>query len=338
MKINNKNIKKIIGLSPLTNLTFASLLISVPVISVISLKNWHQKDSTSLAYNEEFNNFLDTEANNVISQLEQNSSVNFLNVQDVDQEARKIGNLGRFKKDFNNFINKVKANPRANLEKLAKDTLATKGINYDQLKKQYQRKVKMPSVTFSYKYKPQNRWSMGNVPFPWDPRKISFRRVPASGVPQNNDTYNRYSAGVWRSHVKTASFAAINFGLAVAYGFALNFVAAVSAGAAGSMLSYLSAKYKELYDQLQKAPFDISDKIKGQMASHANAIGIAGSVNKWLRGVLTLANSVRKIQTTVRPALLASSVLSNAGAIISLIDLTQGLISELIDRLVIIDN
>ncbi|WP_337896248.1 hypothetical protein [Mesomycoplasma ovipneumoniae] len=54
--------------------------------------------------------------------------------------------------------------------------------------------------------------------------------------------------------------------------------------------------------------------------------------------VLTLANSVRKIQTTVRPALLASSVLSNAGAIISLIDLTQGLISELIDRLVIIDN
>ncbi|MDW2830013.1 hypothetical protein [Mesomycoplasma ovipneumoniae] len=53
---------------------------------------------------------------------------------------------------------------------------------------------------------------------------------------------------------------------------------------------------------------------------------------------MTLANSVRKAQTTVRPALLASSVLSNAGAIISLIDLTQGLISELIDRLVIIDS
>ncbi|WP_337896799.1 hypothetical protein [Mesomycoplasma ovipneumoniae] len=33
MKINNKNIKKIIGLSSLTNLTFASLLISVPVIT-----------------------------------------------------------------------------------------------------------------------------------------------------------------------------------------------------------------------------------------------------------------------------------------------------------------
>ncbi|WP_337896246.1 hypothetical protein [Mesomycoplasma ovipneumoniae] len=52
MKINNKNIKKIIGLSSLTNLTFASLLISVPVITVISQKNWHQKDSTSLAYPE----------------------------------------------------------------------------------------------------------------------------------------------------------------------------------------------------------------------------------------------------------------------------------------------
>ncbi|WP_337899062.1 hypothetical protein [Mesomycoplasma ovipneumoniae] len=142
MKINNKNIKKIIGLSSLTNLTFASLLISVPLISVISQKNWHQKDSTSLAYNEEFNNFLDSEANNIISQLEQNSSVNFLNVQDVDQEARKIGNLGRFKKDFNNFINKVKANPRANLEKLAKDTLATKGINYDQLKNNINTKSK----------------------------------------------------------------------------------------------------------------------------------------------------------------------------------------------------
>ncbi|MCP9306960.1 hypothetical protein [Mesomycoplasma ovipneumoniae] len=338
MKINNKKIKKIFGLRPWTNLIFASLLISVPVISVISQKNWFQKDSTSLSYNEEFNNFLDSEANNVISQLEQNSTVNFLNVQDVEQEARKIRNLGRFKKDFNNFINKVKANPRADLERLAKDTLAKKGINFDKLKKQYQHKVKMPSVSFEYKYKPQFRRAMGNVPFPWDPRQISFRRVPTSGIPQNDESYNRYSAGVWRSHVKTASFAAINFGLAVAYGFALNFVAAVSAGAAGSMLSYLSAKYKELYDQLQKAPFDIRDKIKGQMASQANAIGIAGSVNKWLRGVLTLANSVRKAQTTVRPALLASSVLSNAGAIISLIDLTQGLISELIDRLVIIDS
>lgn len=337
MKIKNKNIKKIFGLSPLTNLIFASLLISVPLISVISQKNWLQKDSTSLTYNEEFNKFLDSEANNVISQLEQNSSINFLNVQDVELEARKIGNLGRFKKVFNNFINKVKANPRANLEKLARDTLATQGINFDQLKKQYQHKVKMPSVTFAYKYKPQNRRSMG-TPFPWDPRKLSFRRIPASGIPQNNDSYNRYSAGVWRSHVKTASFAAINFALAVAYGFALNFVAAVSAGAAGSMLTYLSAKYKEFYDQLQKAPFDIRDKIKEQIASHGNTIGIVGSVNKWLRGVLTLAKNVKKIETTVRPALLASTVLSNAGAIISLIDLTQGLISELIDRLVIIDN
>ncbi|MBG0730794.1 hypothetical protein [Mycoplasma sp. 'Moose RK'] len=328
----NKSIKNIFRFAPLLKLVFASSLIIVPIIKAAAMpKNSGDKNST-----EDFKIALEHEASKVLNQLEQTSTENFLNIQDLQIEAKKITNINKFKKDFNDFINKVKANPNSNLETLAKTTLAARGIDFDKIKKQYQAKTKFLTTSFSSAVIMPRRKSMWGVPLPWDPKKVSFQRIPAEGIPQDDSSFKQFSAGIWKAHVKTATFAAISFGLAVAYGIALNFIAAVSAGAAGATLTYLSTKYRQLYDELEKAAFDIRNKFDNPLANETQIVGIIGSVNKWARGVLSLASSLKKMQMTVRPILLTSSAISKIGVVVSLIDLTQGLISELLDRLVVI--
>lgn len=344
-KLNKKTIKNIFKLTNVTNFAFATLLISSPLITAVAPSNYKISNnfkSTAPDFAKEFKSTLEEEAKNTLENLESYESENFANFSGGQSEVTRLKNSSKFKSDFNNFIDKVKENPNLDLEKLAKSTLATKGIDFDKIKKQYDAKIKSSiasptatnfqsrSLTFTEII--TNNGPFGNLNLPWDPQKVSaqYIRIPD---PKKDPLVKGFLDKLWASHVKSAVFAAINFGLAVAYGFTFNFVAAVSAGSSGGMLTYLAVEYKQAYNKLNQSTVDISNQVQNNLSSTNQVLGIIGSINKWVRSVLTIIGTVRRIQATVRPALVAASWASKVEIVIALIDVTQTLVSELTDRL-----
>ncbi|MDW2910120.1 hypothetical protein R7X43_03100, partial [Mesomycoplasma ovipneumoniae] len=131
---------------------------------------------------------------------------------------------------FQDFIDEVSQNPNLNLEKLAKEKLLKKGVTADNIEKIFASKN-------SKNDKIQNQDLLVK------PQSFSSKSSP-------NLKMKEFADKLLHEHILTATLAAVNYGLAVAYGVIWMWGSAFASTIAGGILTWLSVEYKNAYNSL----------------------------------------------------------------------------------------
>ncbi|WP_341492875.1 hypothetical protein [Mesomycoplasma ovipneumoniae] len=175
-----------------------------------------------------FSKTLKSESLKVISALKQKNAESFSSTNE-NTEAQ-IKDFSKFEKDFQDFIDEVSQNPNLNLEKIAKEKLLKKGVTVDNIEK-----------IFASKNSKNNK--IQNQDLLVKPQSFSSKSTP-------NLKMKEFADKLWQQHVFNAAFAAINYGLAVAYGVIWMWGSAFASTIAGGVSTYLSVLYKDAYNSL----------------------------------------------------------------------------------------
>ncbi|MBG0730791.1 hypothetical protein [Mycoplasma sp. 'Moose RK'] len=251
---------------------------------------------------------LKSESLKVISALKQKNVKSFSSTSDSSKEQ--IKDFSKFEKDFQDFIDEVSQNLNLNLKKLAKEKLVKKGVPADKIEQIFATKSLKNS-----KIKNQNSII----------KPQTFSSKSASSLKMEE-----FANKLWDQHVSSAAFAAINYGLAIAYGSAWMFGSAAASTVAGGILTYLSIEYKNTYNALvYDKNWSAIKKLnvtywleKGSRTLSYYSIG--SSAEK----IVKKLNSLRKIQTTAVVGLQAVKWATPQVKIILLaIDFFQSIIS-----------
>ncbi|MDW2860873.1 hypothetical protein [Mesomycoplasma ovipneumoniae] len=175
-----------------------------------------------------FSKTLKSESLKVISALKQKNAESFSSTNE-NTEAR-INDFSKFEKDFQDYIDEVSENPNLNFEKIAKEKLLKKGVTADNIEK-----------IFASQNSKNNK--IQNQDLLVKPQSFSSRNTP-------NLKMKEFANKLWNQHVSNAAFAAINYGLAVAYGVIWLWWSALASAAAGAVSTTLSVLYKDAYNSL----------------------------------------------------------------------------------------
>ncbi|WP_337898670.1 hypothetical protein [Mesomycoplasma ovipneumoniae] len=175
-----------------------------------------------------FSKTLKSESLKVISALKQKNAESFSSTNE-NTEAQ-IKDFSKFEKDFQDYIDEVAENPNLNFEKIAKEKLLKKGVTADNIEK-----------IFASKNSKNNK--IQNQELFIKPQSFSSKSTP-------NLKMKEFANKLWNQHVSNAAFAAINYGLAVAYGVILMWWSALASAAAGTASTMLSVEYKNTYNSL----------------------------------------------------------------------------------------
>ncbi|UVO14974.1 hypothetical protein KW512_02105 [Mesomycoplasma ovipneumoniae] len=175
-----------------------------------------------------FSKTLKSESLKIISALKQKNAESFSSTNENTEEH--IKDFPKFEKDFQDFIDEVSQNPNLNLEKIAKEKLLKKGVTADNIEKIFASKN-------SKNDKIQNQDLLVK------PQSFSSKSAP-------NLKMKEFANKLWNQHVSNAAFAAINYGLAVAYGVIWMWGSAFASTIAGSVSTALSVLYKDAYNSL----------------------------------------------------------------------------------------
>ncbi|MDW2929471.1 hypothetical protein R7X75_03440 [Mesomycoplasma ovipneumoniae] len=212
--------KIILGITTFTTVaTLPFLILSINEKTVENHKNI--SDIT-------FSKVLKSQSLEVISALRQKNAESFSSTNE-NTEAQ-IKDFSKFEKDFQDFIDEVSQNPNLNLEKLAKEKLLKKGVTADNIEKIFASKN-------SKNDKIQNQDLLVK------PQSFSSKSSP-------NLKMKEFADKLLHEHILTATLAAVNYGLAVAYGVIWMWGSAFASTIAGGILTWLSVEYKNAYNSL----------------------------------------------------------------------------------------
>ncbi|MDW2930685.1 hypothetical protein R7X80_02390 [Mesomycoplasma ovipneumoniae] len=175
-----------------------------------------------------FSKTLKSESLKVISALKQKNAESFSSTNENTETW--IKDFSKFEKDFQDYIDEVSENPNLNFEKIAKEKLLKKGVTADNIEKIFASKN-------SKNDKIQNQELLIK------PQSFSSKSAP-------NLKMKEFANKLWNQHVSTAASAAVNYGLAVAYGVIWMWWSALASAAAGAASTILSVEYKNTYNSL----------------------------------------------------------------------------------------
>ncbi|MDW2834616.1 hypothetical protein R7V75_00075 [Mesomycoplasma ovipneumoniae] len=299
---------KFAKLSILFGITVGSVAVSLPFVFLSKSQKAINDDQKSI-FPSYFKDTLKSESSKVIAELRQSNVKSFSS---TDSNTKPyIKDFSKFEKDFQQFIDKISQNPDLDAKKLAKEMLEKKGISSNKIKE-------------IFDYQPSNSQPKANKITNLKPQTFS-NNSPSSM------TMEDFANKLWKDHVTSASFAAINFGLAVGYGFGFMFGAAASSAAAGGMLTWLSVEYKQAYNSLVYDKDWSAIKTKDHMQLFAGG----SSVLSW-KTILTARSTIKKIkaaQSTARATLLGASLLAPQVKIALVwLDVFQSIVSIIIEH------
>ncbi|CAT04911.1 Uncharacterised protein [Mesomycoplasma conjunctivae] len=207
-------------------------------------------------------------------------------------------------------------NPDLDPKQLAKQTLESQGISQSLINKIFNSNPGDISATKSSSSK-------------------SFSIKEFSSFEENkNLTFDELANKLWRQHVLNASFAAINFGLAIAHAASFNFFSAVASGTAGGLLTTLSVKYKEMYNELVNSNNwnNLKTYSIGTIQTISNIWSdttLILSVAKVTKKINNLIKEIKPIKTLLKGVSWLSSPIPG---IIDFIDTIQNILSIFIDE------
>ncbi|WP_434337077.1 hypothetical protein [Mesomycoplasma conjunctivae] len=305
-----KKSKLIINLS----LSIAAI-VGISTLTFVASNKTNVNTKTNTKYQSEFKSILQEESQKILKSLKQDSVQSFSSNQS-DEFKPAIKDLNKFEKNYNQFINKLFENPDLDPKQLAKQTLESQGISQSLINK----------ILNS---------NPGDIPARESSSSKSFSIKEFSSFEENkNLTFGELANKLWKQHVLNASFAAINFGLAIAYTASFNFVSAIASGTAGGLLTTLSVKYKEMYNELvnSKNWNNLKNYSIGTIQNISNIwsdttliLSFTGVINK----IDNLIKQVKPIKTLLKGVSWLSSPISG---IINFIDGIQNILSLIIDK------
>lgn len=275
---------KFAKLSILFGVTIGSVAVSLPFVFLSkSQKAVNDDQSIFPSY---FKHTLKSESSKVIAELRQSNVKSFSAT--APNSKPYIKDFSKFEKDFQQFIDKISQNPDLDAKKLAKEMLEKKGVPSNKIKE-------------IFDYQPSNSQPKANKITNLEPQTFSNNSP-------NSMTMEDFANKLWKEHVTSASFAAINFGLAVAYGFAFMFAQAGASTAAGSVLTWLSVEYKQAYNSL------VYDKNWSAIKTKLYVTGLKiGSMELSLETILNARSAIKKIksaQSTTKATLITASLVA----------------------------
>ncbi|VEU72109.1 Uncharacterised protein [Mesomycoplasma ovipneumoniae] len=298
---------KFAKLSILFGVTVGSVAVSLPFVFLSKSQKAINDDQKSI-FPSDFKDALKSESSKVIAELRQSNVKSFSS---TDSNSKPyINDFSKFEKDFQQFIDKISQNPDLDAKKLAKEMLEKKGISSNKIKE-------------IFDYQPSNSQPKAN-------KITNLKPQTFSNISPNSITMEYFANKLWKEHVTSASFAAINFGLAVGYGFAFMFGQAAASALAGGILTGLSIEYKQAYNSF------VYDKnwstIKTKRYVTDLKIGSLGLTIDTLLNARSKIEKIRKAQSTAKVALTAASLVAPQIkiALISL-DVLQSIISLIIE-------
>ncbi|WP_434337081.1 hypothetical protein [Mesomycoplasma conjunctivae] len=298
-----KKTKLIINLS----LSIAAIA-GISTLTFVASNKTNVNTKTSTKYQSEFKSILQEESKKILKSLKQDSVQSFSSNQS-DEFKPAIKDLNKFEKSYNQFINKLLENPDLDPKQLAKQTLESQGISQSLINKIFNSNPGDISATKSSSSK-------------------SFSIKEFSFFEENkNLTFDELANKLWKQHVLNASLAAINFGLAIAYTASFNFVSAIASGTAGGLLTTLSVKYKEMYNELVNS--NNWNNLKTYSIDTIKNISNALSITTLTLNLANLIKQIKPIKTLLQGVSWLSSPISG---IINFIDVIQNILSLIIDK------
>ncbi|MDW2852375.1 hypothetical protein [Mesomycoplasma ovipneumoniae] len=290
--------KKILPLKKILPFGLLMLLGSSPIIIAVSINKSNEQNYNSYANmnskKDKVNvSLLREEAKKTLDNIRKLNAENF-STNSEENNPTKIVDFTKFENDYNSFLDKIEKNPSIDLEQLAKTQFKTKGLDLDKIIKENSKKVKAESSK-NTKINSVNFSSYSNF---------------------NSMTFKTYADEIWKGHVNSSVFAAINYALAMAYGFAWNFLAAAASGIAAGTLTNLAVEYKKAYNKITADPrypgvqyeyishFKDWSKnyIKGVKSSKLGIIGIIKTID-YLRDKLLRAKPILLWASWVSPTI-----------------------------------
>ncbi|WP_258555659.1 hypothetical protein [Mesomycoplasma hyopneumoniae] len=180
---------KFAKLSILFGVTIGSVAVSLPFVFLSkSQKAINDDQSIFPSY---FKDTLKSESSKVIAELRQSNVKSFSS---TDPNSKPyIKDFSKFEKDFQQFIDKISQNPDLDAKKLAKEMLEKKGVPSNKIKE-------------IFDYQPSNSQPKAN-------KITNLKPQTFSNNSPNSMTIEDFANKLWKEHVTSASFAAINFGL-----------------------------------------------------------------------------------------------------------------------------